>query len=161
MLKIFIDGSCENIPSNIEKDVEKLFLTTKIHGTDKDKKVIEIVEQGRWLNELEFIDRFGYKLPIEDLSTGSKAALCVLNNPDKVISTKECGANARDIIVSICDNGSIVIDNRDLTFCDYSDGTIDVQVNNYEIFSIDKLNKYVFEEMFSGEVSKEAVKCLD
>lgn len=146
MLRIYFreDNEIEN-PELIVRDVEKMFEMVHMKGEEKQKKMIQLIEHGSYNDENSFIDRFGYKLYYSELSTGCKAALVVLAFPDKIIDLRECGLNARDIIVSICDEGNILISDSGITFCDYAD-SIKVRVDDYLFNNIERLNIYVNEE---------------
>lgn len=89
MLKLTIDddGTCA------KTDIESLFKQIRVSGTPAEKEVIEKIEQGKFNDSQSFIDRFGFKLYMSELSTGCKAALCVLNLPDKqlVLHKYVCG----------------------------------------------------------------------
>ena len=75
MLRI-IDSNFDDVSSyNVDHNVEKLFDTIVLKGTPTERKIIELIEKGQWNDGNSFIDRFGYKLRIEELSTGAKAVL--------------------------------------------------------------------------------------
>lgn len=157
MLNIYFHNE-DNLPEaqtvhNVEEEFDKL----RLNGTELDKKLIEVIEQGQYLDCYSYIDRWGYKLPIDDMSNGCKAALCVANNPDKIIDLIECGLNARDVIINYCTEGSIIISDYGIIIRQYV-RTIDVHIDNYNITDIDKLNEYIYDErpsvpnMFSGGI---------
>lgn len=157
MLNIYFKDECNYDKNNTVTNVEQLFEHLKVKGTDIDKKLINLIEKGKYLNEYSFIDRFGYKLHYEDMSTGCKAALCVANYPNKIIDLLECGCNARDIIISICKNGNIIIRDNSIAIKDYSN-SIDVKVDNYKIKSVKRLNKYINSERpFEPDISMEEI----
>lgn len=147
MLKIYLD--LEDIPDNVSvvNDVEKEFASLVLECTDKEKELVRIIEKGELLDSTAFIDRFGYKLYLSELSTGCKAALCVLNSIDKVICLDECGLNARDAIVLLCDAGAILFDNNSITISNkyLKDSSINVQAGKYVFTDIDRLNDYIFD----------------
>lgn len=146
MLKIFID-EISNEARNLEliNDVEKLFAQLRIEKTNLNMQIISLIEKGKYNDENSFIDRFGYKLYISELSTGCKAALCVVNCPEKLINLVECGNNARDIIISLCKQGNILLKDNGIFFKSYA-STIEAEVDGYKFENIDNLNKYVFAE---------------
>lgn len=147
MLHIYLDKIPSSLQYNLVNDVEKQFAGIRLACTDKEKKVVKEIEKGILLDSYSYIDRFGYKLYTSELSTGCKAALCVLNFPDKIINLAECGLNARDCIVSFCDLGAVLIDSNTITFSgQYTDEKISVAVDEYVFISIDSLNKYIFNE---------------
>ncbi len=146
MLRLYLD----DIPSNIKfiDDVEKKFASLFLKCTDKEKEIVSKIEQGELIDSISFIDRFGYKLYTSELSTGCKAALCVLNCPDCVINLVECGLNARDAIISLCDEGAVLFETNSATISNkyVEEVSICVQVNEYVFNSIDRLNCYIFNE---------------
>ena len=143
MLKLLIDD-LGNTPVT---DVEMLFKQIKIRGTIEECTVISKIEQGKYNDENSFIDRFGYKLYLSELSTGCKAALCVLNRPDILINLIECGINAVDVILTTCKKGNVVMRDRGITIKDYSeDGKIEVELDGYVFTTVKRLNYYLFNE---------------
>lgn len=145
MLKLSIADSNEY--EILKTDIESLFKQIRIKGTPEEKEVISKIEQGRYNDDSSFIDRFGYKLYLSELSTGCKAALCVLNKPDLQINLIECGINALDVILTTCKNGLIVMRDRGVTIKDYSeDGKIEVELDGYLFTTVKRLNYYLFDE---------------
>ena len=132
---------------SIENDAEKLFSMTKLNGTHEERKLNEVIEKGSWNDDSSFIDRFGFKLPIDDLSTGCKAALAVLNHPEIVLDTIECGVNAVDAMFCLCKNGSIIADLEKVSFEDEMasqiEGGVDICINGLRIYDINYFVRYV------------------
>lgn len=157
MLKIFIDDSTDNMCNT---DIELLFKTITITGTDEERGIISKIEQGEYNDSVSFIDRFGFKLYLTELSTGCKAALCVLNKPDILINLRECGINALDVIITTCKTGNVIIRDRGITINDYSDdGNIEVELDDYVFTTVDRLNHYIFNERpFEPDLSIGGVK---
>lgn len=159
MLTIFVDTVNSN---NIVRNVEEQFAKIKLTGSEIEKKLISAIEKGTYNDKYSFIDRFGYKLYNTELSTGCKAALCVVNCPELVIDLIECGLNARDLIIGLCKEGSILIQENGVTIVDYFDEAIDVKVDDFRITSVDRLNKYIFSERpLEPVINSEDIKCLD
>lgn len=145
MLKLSITES--NVDKTSIIDIEALFSQIRLKGTFEEKTVISKIEQGKYNDETSFIDRYGYKLHLSELSTGCKAALCVLNKPNLQISLIECGINAIDVILTICKNGSVIMRERGITIKDYSeDGKIEVELDGYLFTTVERLNYYLFDE---------------
>ena len=161
MLTIYIDKT--TLP--VEHDVEKLFSQTKLTDTPLNRKLIQVIEQGTYNDPYSFIDRFGFKLYTEDMSTGCKAALCVANNPDKVVDLVECGYNARDAIIHFCNTGNILYHESSLTIESMEEHyVIDVALNGYHFTSVDRLNKYIQDEMIPGvypDLDREGIEKLE
>ena len=129
--------------NNMEMEFDKIRLT----GSNKERSIIKFIENGTYNNDYSFIDRFGLKLDISEMSTGCKAALCVANNPKKVFNLIECGVNAQDVIITTLKEGNIIIRDRGITIVDYSkDGKIDVELDGYRFTNTNRLNYYIFEE---------------
>ncbi len=145
MLKLSIaDLSANEIPKT---DIEALFKQIRIKGTPEEKAVISKIELGKYNDDSSFIDRFGYKLYLSELSTGCKAALCVLNKPDLQINLMECGINALDVILTTCKTGSVIMRERGITIKDYSEnGKIEVKLDGYLFTTVERLNYYLFNE---------------
>lgn len=146
MLKIIIADSNIAFKQELVMDVEKEFSKLKITGNAIDKLLIEQVEKGKYNDINSYIDRFGYKLHYDDMSTGCKAALCVVNLPDKIISLAECGHNARDIIIALCKTGNILMDDDGLTISTEYGNDIEVIVDGHTFRTIDSLNKYISDQ---------------
>lgn len=144
----------ENIPEGLKyvMDVEKAFDMTRINGTNVDKRLMEIIEQGTYNDSTSFIDRFGFKLPITDLSTGCKAALCVANNTNTVIDLIECGFNARDAILKSCTEGHILFWDHDRTVSGGREDSIDVILNGHHFTNVEDFNLYVYESTLNGNL---------
>lgn len=146
MLNLFLKDTNIKSDKEIVVDVEKEFSKLKIKGTALEQLIIEKIEKGKYNNETSYIDRFGYKLHYNDMSTGCKAALCVANMPNKVIDLAECGYNARDLIIVLCTDGNIIIEDNGLTISTQYGNNIDVKLDNYRFTSITRLNKYICDE---------------
>lgn len=164
MLNLYIKPDNRVISSEKEvvADVEKEFKQLKLQGTDVEKMLIEKIEKGTYLDSISFIDRFGYKLYLDNLSTGCKAALCVVNRLDKIIDLAECGHNARDIIISLLMEGNVLMEDSSVTFSSIYGQNVDVRVDNYRFSNIDRLNKYVFDERpYGADLNTEGIeKCI-
>lgn len=143
MLKLMIDET----ETSTKTDIEAMFKQIKVKGTSKEKEVILKIEQGTYNDENSFIDRFGYKLYLSELSTGCKAALCVLNKPTTQINLIECGINALDVILTTCNEGNVIMRDRGITIKDYStNGEIQVELDGYLFTNTNRLNYYIFNE---------------
>lgn len=159
-LRLYLDEVPEK--QILVNDVEKQFATLELHCTDKEKEIVKKIEQGDLIDSFSFMDRFGFKLYTSELSTGCKAALCVLNSNDKVINLIECGFNARDVIVSSCNAGAVLINSNTLTFSDKYGDDIHVAVDDYLFTSLDRLNRYIFDERpFNPDMSIKGIQKIE
>lgn len=102
-------NSADVVPQDkkLIRDVEKYFRMVNFSDTEINRLIVEELEEGKLISRYAFIDRFGYIIPIEFLSTGCKAALMV-HNSDYVIDLLECGRNAINVIFNRCD-GSVAL----------------------------------------------------
>ena len=148
MLKIFFEGE-DGCPKITINDIEAYFSTVELTGTIEEKLAINKIDLGTYKNSTQFEDRFNVTLYTDELSTGCKACLLVLNKPNDVISLKECGDNAVTAIVHLCHDGTIVL-RKDQMYSfgwfhkDYAN--IDVLINGYSFKSIDRLKDYMDNE---------------
>lgn len=157
MVTIYIRG-IDEIPKDISvvDDVELEFNFVDLKGSDTVRGLIKQIEHGEWLNNESFIDRFGYKLWMDSMSTGCKAALVAACEPTKAINLRECGYNARDAIVLSLKDGHLIIDFDDTPISPanqvYSkngtrvDTKIEVVNNGYKFTSLERLNEYLLYE---------------
>ena len=144
---------------NMINDIDKEFSKLKLKCTDEEKKIVNLIEGAELVDSNSFVDRFGYKLYTSELSTGCKAALCVMNNPDEVFNLIECGLNARDIIVSLCKNGKIFIEYNNVTFAKYGNNEIEVKLDNFIFTDLDRLNSYIEDERpFQPDMNKKGIR---
>ncbi len=128
----------------VEHDIEKLFFSTTIENNEATRKLLKQIENAEYISSSKYKDRFGIILSINDLSTGTKAALCVLYHPDKIIDLVECGNNAIDAIIENCKDGYIL--DSEHTAAYYSAGTgISVEFDGKTFTSVDSLNDYIAE----------------
>lgn len=146
MLNITIDENfgCER---KVKTDIEKLFDMTKLRGSDKEKELIQKIEKGEYNDCNSYIDRFGFKLHKSEMSAGCKTALCIVEHPDMLIDTMECGLNARDIIVNLIHDGNIIINYNDAPIEDMKKSeAISVKIDGKIFNDITELNAYLKEE---------------
>lgn len=163
MLTLYLDYLDKSLKEDVIYDVEREFETFALCGSVEEGIFISKIEKGKYNPEdnLSFIDRFGFKLHKKQMSTGCKAALCVLRNPNKIVDLSECGLNARDMILSFCRDGAVFIKNYGITFVDYANSSVNIKLDNYIFTSISRLNYYVFNERpFYPDFSREGITCL-
>lgn len=147
MLHLKFKDSCDIPSCEIVRDNEILFATTKLTGLVEEKEAIRLLEEGEWLDPYSFIDRFGYKLPVNFLSMGCKTILNVLHNPEQWIDTLECGWNAISVLISICREGKIIVDDQGVSLMTYGLNTdIEVEVDGRVFRNTDDLNRYLKDE---------------
>ena len=149
MLKLNLIRKTSDLPkSGIIYDVELEIVKIKLQGTKLERKFIEVIEQGEYLDPLSFIDRYKYKLTKDDLSTGCKAALVVANRPNTPVSLIECGYNAVSAIVQYCRDGEVYTYVPEIPYIcfetlDMKSITIDVELDGKRFYSIVDLNNYI------------------
>ena len=82
-------------------DVESLFAISSIEGNDFVRIVISGIDKGEYFDNTSFVDRYGRVSLMENLSTTSKALICVNKYPDKIINLVETGSNAGDYLLML------------------------------------------------------------
>ena len=143
-------------------DVEEGF--TRIIGgipdTETNRKLLSAIDLGTYYDSQYFLDRFGCKQAFSNISTGCKAALCVANLTDCVISTIECGDNAITAILQHCTEGNIILPfNFGINTLDKS--IKDIRVGEYHFTSLQRLHKYLVDEFpDEPDLSIGGVSCL-
>lgn len=142
-LTIYIKGEDSYDKDKLENDVETLFKTIHLVKNDFNIKVIEEIEQGTYNDEISFIDRFGFKLYLSNMSTGSKAIICVNTIQDRIINCIECGKNAINYIIDNCKSGFILVNRSQLLVEDCEN--IDVLLQGYHFTSANDLVTYLEE----------------
>ena len=110
MLNILL-GVSNKPKDNYIHDAEKFIYKVGILDNEISRVILEEIEEAEYLNASDYIDRYGYKLPITLLSTGSKILLEVANS-NYIINGLELGQNAFDLLIE-CVDGSIYFDEVD------------------------------------------------
>lgn len=129
-------------------DVEEAFDKIKLTGSEKDREILRVLEEGEYINNSSYIDRFGVKLPLDSISSGSKCAFCVLYFPDKVVDTRECGLNALSTIISTCNKGNVIIRDIQVKLPTYGFNTkINVECNGRHFTDFDDFNTFYDDEV--------------
>lgn len=147
-LNIYFEG-VDTLPNDVvvERDVEHLFGSIVLDGSANDQLFIQAIEQGKYLDDTRFVDRFGTTLYLDCLSTGAKAALSLYHRPDVIIWCGEIGCNALTQMVKYCTNGAILV-HADCHFVYglVEDVTIDVEARGRRYTLLNDLAKYMMEE---------------
>lgn len=80
-------------------DVNSSFRDCGFSGIYFCKRVISCIDGGTYLDDMSFIDRFGYRLYSKFLSTTSKALICLDEFPEKVVNFCEVGNDVGSFIL--------------------------------------------------------------
>lgn len=159
MITIKVKGI--NTPKNIingaitqDSDIEALFWSETVNDDKETRKILKEIEQAEYGTPEYFIDRFGLKVSMTELSTSAKAAILVHNNPGAEIDLTEVGINGRDTIIKTLKNGSIILPDIDMPISydidNPAEGDIDVEFNGYHFSHLDALNMY-FTDWYPNE----------
>lgn len=146
-LNIYFRG-VDKLPSlEIKEDVVAWFCYIQLDGCDFDRRIIENIEKGKYLDSRNFEDRFGRVLPRNLMSTGSKCALLVYHNPDCVINGVEMGRNALAELITHSNRGNVVLPAQNFG-CSVSrfDSVIDVMCKGKHYTSLHELVRYLMED---------------
>lgn len=138
----------ENFPDNLDiwLDPEKMIYAVNIEENDFNKKVISEIEQGTYLNNRAFLDRFGYKLYLSSISTGSKILIEAYNVKNAAIVADEIGMNAKMILLTLT-QGNICF-TRPTIFPSGISG-IDCTLNGVKVTDSDSLNNLMEERIYA------------
>ena len=91
MLNVFIGSKPVNGLMYVD-NINAEFDTLGLSGSFDENLFLANLEQGHFIKgePFAYIDRYGFKLRTNDMSTGCKAAICVLRSTDKLINLSEC-----------------------------------------------------------------------
>lgn len=127
-------------------DVERAFEEVVLTGSPEEHRMLEEIEHAKYKDSHHFIDRFGNTLYISNLSTGCKAALVVIHNPEKLVDLRECGWNARDAVFTLQRGNVLVSDPSDtinsMRFC----REVSVQIDGFVFTDLARLDYYLGSE---------------
>ncbi len=146
-LNIYFDGldSLPDMP--IKRDVEVLFMTVRLDGSEYDKAVLQCIEEGQYIDNGNFLDRFGCTLPRNFLSTGTKTALALYHLPDVIISGVELGSNALAEIIKHCNCGHLLLPAHNYYVAGkIGDRKIDVECRGRHYTSLNMFAEYMMED---------------
>ena len=155
MLNLFLDESEIDVSKNIIRDVEAEAVCLKLTGSDTEREILYRIDKAEYLDEDNFKSRTGIGLGTERLSTGCKAALCVVNTAgtNNVLDTCECGVNAVGAIISLCRDGNILIYDYDCGVTDMTRGKeVEVRHGKYVFHTVSRLNYYLINEVWRHSV---------
>lgn len=138
MLNVY---DAENTKADIV-DIDAAFSKLTIPNDAAIGEIIASVDEGVFKGGNTFLDRFGVKLYLSELSTGSKAAICVYCHPNQIVDLQECGLNARDAVFNYCENGKILLHDFGVTIVDAHTRKTPIFYAERE-FTIDSFNEVV------------------
>lgn len=146
-LSIYFEGVDELPDMPIERDVETLFMTVRLDGCDYDKTMLREIEEGQFVDNFNFIDRFGCTLARDCLSTGTKAALSLYHMPDVMIWGVEMSHDALAEIVKHCMQGTLLLPASNYYVrCKIEDCKIDVVCKGRHYTSMHEFAEYMMED---------------
>ena len=126
--------------------VESYIVYCGIPDNEFCRFVLKDIEKGIYKDKVRFVDRFGDNIQLFDLSTSSKALICISSFPNKVINGMELGNNCGDCLFKL-KSGSVYLDREKLGVdipVRYG-SNIDVVVNGKRFTNALKLYEYVEE----------------
>ena len=146
-LQIYFEGMDALPDMPIERDVEAIFTTVRLDGSEYDKAILKEVEKGQYVDNLHFIDRFGITLPRDCLSTGTKAALALYHMPDVMVWGVEISHDALAEIVKHCTQGALLLPASNYYVeCKIDDVEIDVVCKGRNYTSMHEFAEYMMED---------------
>jgi len=144
MLRIYI--GLDKVPEGLKvvKDNEVAFIYTELEDTETVKSILKRVEQAEYNDNVSFIDRFGFKLYSDCLSTGTKTLLNINYQVDKVFYGGEMGYNAIAELLKL-KNGNVYFDKTFDRFIEPDEGNIFVAVNGITCRNICEIEEAIYE----------------
>lgn len=148
MLVLYTDPAITKQPEFI-KDIDPWIQVCGIPRNNFSEKVLSTIEKGTYLDKKSFLDRRGFKLPMEFLSTTSKGLLVIYNViSSKIWNASEIGLNAGNLLISIRD-GNVYISTdsiRSFAWGGDIDMAIDVSINGRYFSDLRSFETYLLEE---------------
>lgn len=146
-LHIYFRGVDELPQLEIKEDIVAWFYYITLDGCDYDKRILESIEQGKYLDSKDFLDRYGRTLPVGFLSSGSKCALLVYHNPVAIINGVEMGRNALRELITHCNRGHVVLPAQNFGMSvSMDDSVIDVICKGKHFTSLHEIAEYLMED---------------
>ena len=120
MLHVYLKNHDGDPYSGIDKpvvrNVQAKFMRTQVKDLPSVREAIRALDEGEYVNDRTFKDRFGDTISIENLCSGTKAVIVLSCNDDVAIDTLECGHNALDFIIHLDVDAGIVINEDWVSF---------------------------------------------
>lgn len=146
-LSIYFDG-VDTLPDmKLLEDVNAWFYYISIDGCSYDKLILRDIEQGEYLSNSEFLDRFGRPLPRNFMSTGSKCALLVYHSDNALVNGAELWRNALKELLEHCDRGNLLLPAKNFGIsCDSKDTVVDIVCKGRHYTSLYEFAEYLMED---------------
>lgn len=143
-LNVYLDSKRVPPDRKVIEDTEKQFRTCVLQISQEEQKLVEFIDGGYFDSRATYVDRFGTRLPISELSTGCKTALCVLHYKVHIVNLRECGSNAVEGILRFCRTGSVLIPFDPTGFLVSDDNApVEIICNGYRFTNYSSFNFYV------------------
>lgn len=146
LLKLYdSDNFIPDKHQNVITDVEEAFKSIRLRKDEITCNLLKYIEKAEYFDDSRVVDRFGTCIYTSEISTGCKAALCLHYLKDCIIDLRECGINARDYIVLLCNEGSAIFYFADLTVNQLllPDKKISVSMDDKIFDDVVELNMYL------------------
>jgi hypothetical protein len=134
----------------IENDIEVTFDTINIKLANADEKsVLKCIEKAESVSDDFIIDRFGYKLYPDCISTGVKGIINLINSDNNsILNMTECGSNCINYMLSRCNHGLVFLKTENFYNITAKFGDeCNVYYNGYLFSKITRLHRYINNEL--------------
>ncbi len=129
---------------DIQEEFEKLY----VEDTPAVRRILERLEQGKYCSNYCFLNRFGGKVPLSRLCSGTQAALLTALRSNMEVNLIECGYDAIGCILSCVTEGRVVV-HPEICHCSIyrfgEDTSCDVALEGYRFTDLSKLDEYITE----------------
>lgn len=147
MLYVYLsEEEVEKSGLEVVRNPADLFELMGLKDTQESRDIIKNIEKGSYLSSSSFLTRFGEKIPITFMSTGTKVVLLTTMIHDKIIDLRECGINARDYIISHIDNAHVLMYAKSYGIAYEDDTQKEFLCNGYHFESLAGLADYIYHD---------------
>ena len=114
MLNIYIKEKDVEHKDNFILFNDALFCLDLADGKINEKnkviaKIIKNIDKSTIISDKSVENKYGEVFDINKLSSGCKTVINIINNPNKIITTAECGNNALIELFKTCKEGNILL----------------------------------------------------
>lgn len=136
----------DNIVGKYIHNVEPYIMECGIEDNKFNREVLEKIEKGSYKSKSQIYDRFSEVLPVEFISTSSKALIVVKAYPDYVFNFEEVGTNV-GVVLKELSEGAVYIPGDILRVYEfgYNDCPVDIIFNNKHFKTLSDFSYHVSE----------------
>ena len=111
MLNVYINREDAENTMEVMNNNDALFNYDLYNGltvTETIKKIMKSIDNAEYIQGMDMRSRYGNITSMENLSTGCKTAINIINHPELIIDCVECGDNVLHKIIKSCNKGNVL-----------------------------------------------------